>query len=621
MSDSDADGLSALVEGWHELTWAALSALGPQGGSGRAGSAAGRVDELARAVVRVTGARAVLVVARRCGAAAEVLGSAGLEGTSVAGPNGAATIGWNGELGLPGALIPDAKTTVWSLPLVTRQSARRRASSTSATGPMPTGAAPVTPHPAGARHRVEGYLHVLWDEGQANDRLKPVLGHVALTLGRVLAHRAAHEWSVAETRQRLSTLLDNLNSGVIVEDDHGTVVEANAAYCRLWALSVQPHALIGQPAASAGRPPLAALRDPAAAWEAFERLKSEGVTRVEQELRLGDGRVFELDFIPFRLPDGHPGYLWIYRDVTARRRAEAEVRHLNQELEARVAMRTQELAHSNQELESSLRRLNETQEQLIHAGKMAAVGGLVAGLSHELNNPLGIIVGYVQGLLRRTPTTSPARESLLAVERQAQRCAHLVRSLLDFSRNKRDPREQIAIAPLIERVIELAAGHARRRCVELRWVAPTPLPTLTACPQEIESALLNLLSNGIDATPPGGSVTLDAVALDEDGRPGIELAVADTGPGIPEHVLPHIFDPFFTTKPVGQGTGIGLSLTRQVVEAHQGRIEVQTRSGEGTTMRLWLPLLADGDSRKDQQASAPPRSDLPPAKPKEGRAS
>jgi signal transduction histidine kinase len=330
--------------------------------------------------------------------------------------------------------------------------------------------------------------------------------------------------------------------------------------------------------------------------------------------------------------------MWIYRDVSARRRAEAEVRHLNHELEARVAMRTQELAHSNQELESSLRRLNETQEQLIHAGKMAAVGGLVAGLSHELNNPLGIIVGYVQGLLRRTPATSPARESLLAIERQAQRCAHLVRSLLDFSRNKRDPREQIAIAPLVERVIELAAGHARRRRIELRWVAPSPLPSLSACPQEIESALLNLLSNGIDATPPGGSVTLAAATVDDDGRPGIELAVKDTGPGIPEHVLPHIFDPFFTTKPVGQGTGIGLSLTRQVVEAHQGRIEVETCAAEGTTMRLWLPLAAemtaeiagamagappapDEDGRSGRAESAAPRPNDPGSKQKERRAS
>lgn len=604
ISDSDADGLSAIANGYHELVWAALSALGPHDSAGApgAGRDAGTVNELARCVVRVTGARAALVVFRRCGAAAEVLGSAGLEGTSLSAQNGATAIDWDHQLALPEDLAGDAKLTRWSLPLVAAPPARRRASSTSVPRSAIAAGTPAAPRPGRSRHRTEGYLHVFWDEGQEDERLRPMLGNVALTLGRVLAHRAAQEWVVAETRQRLSTLLDNLSSGVIVEDDHGTVVEANAAYCRLWALSVQPQDLIGQPAASAGRPPLAALRDPAAAWESFERLKAEGLTRLEQELRLGDGRVFELDFVPFRLPDGHPGYMWIYRDVSARRRAEAEVRQFNHELEARVAMRTQELAHSNQELESSLRRLNETQEQLIHAGKMAAVGGLVAGLSHELNNPLGIIVGYVQGLLRRTAATSPARESLLAIERQAQRCAHLVRSLLDFSRNKRDPREQIAIGPLVERVLELAAGHARRRRIELRWVAPSPLPSLSACPQEIESALLNLLSNGIDATPPGGSVTLAAATIEDgDGRPGIELAVKDTGPGIPDHVLPHIFDPFFTTKPVGQGTGIGLSLTRQVVEAHQGRIEVDTCAGEGTTMRLWLPLAAE--MAKERRAS------------------
>jgi len=111
------------------------------------------------------------------------------------------------------------------------------------------------------------------------------------------------------------------------------------------------------------------------------------------------------------------------------------------------------------------------------------------------------------------------------------------------------------------------------------------------------------VSNAIDATATGGTVTLSGTPEARDGRAGVELVIADTGAGIPQSVLPRIFDPFFTTKPVGQGTGIGLALTRQAVEGHGGRIDVETAEGRGTTMRLWLPL----DRAGEPAAAAKPR--------------
>src|SRR5205823_3514945 len=117
--------------------------------------------------------------------------------------------------------------------------------------------------------------------------------------------------------------------------------------------------------------------------------------------------------------------------------------------------------------------------------------------------------------------------------------------------------------------------------------------------------LLNLVSNAIDATAPGGSVTVTVSPMMNGARGGIELDVTDTGTGIPTAALPRIFDPFFTTKPVGEGTGIGLALTRQVVEGHEGRIEVRTAVGVGTTMRLWLPLAPSPET------APPPPPGLP----------
>jgi two-component system sensor kinase len=273
-------------------------------------------------------------------------------------------------------------------------------------------------------------------------------------------------------------------------------------------------------------------------------------------------------------------------------RAEAfsALQALSRTLEQRVEERTRDLRASNLELDASLRRLREAQEQLIQAAKMAAVGTLVAGLSHEINNPLGIILGYAQAHLRAMSAEDPVRPAMAAIERQARRCADLVTTLLDFSRKRAAEREEIAIQTLVSRVVTLAALKMRRRDVKVELNIPPPGAFLVrVSPTEIESALLNVLDNAADASPPGGTILIEAVACSRASCPGVEVRVADQGAGIDREVLPRIFDPFFTTKPVGQGTGLGLPLSRQFVEAQGGELSLESRPGHGTTVRLWLP--------------------------------
>jgi signal transduction histidine kinase len=230
------------------------------------------------------------------------------------------------------------------------------------------------------------------------------------------------------------------------------------------------------------------------------------------------------------------------------------------------------------------------------------MGTLVAGLSHELNNPLGIILGFAQGLERRSTLDESTRAAVASIERQAQRCAQLVRALLDFSRKKLPLRERVAVAALLERVGELVRGQAQRSDIRFEVLPPAPeLPELEVSVQEIESALLNLITNALDATPAGGSVKVSAYPVDH--AQGVELVVADTGSGMPEEVLQRAFDPFFTTKPVGQGTGLGLSITRNIVEAHGGAIDVKTAAGAGTTVRLWLPAAGAPPQAHRMEAS------------------
>jgi signal transduction histidine kinase len=278
----------------------------------------------------------------------------------------------------------------------------------------------------------------------------------------------------------------------------------------------------------------------------------------------------------------------------------AQIQAFSLVLEDRVADRTRDLARANEDLERNLRRLRETQDQLVQAGKMAAVGTLVAGLSHELNNPLGVVLGYVDGLLRQTAAGTPEHGALSAIQRQALRCRKLVGTLLDFSRAKPGRRELISPAALFASTTELVGGKARDRGIDLRTeVDSRDEPGFVGAREEIESALLNVVANAVDATPSGGSVTVSACAQVRDEERGVLFSVRDTGAGIAADVLPRLFDPFFTTKPVGHGTGLGLALARRSVEAHGGRIEVESAPGAGTCVTIWLPR-----GKSDLQASA-----------------
>jgi two-component system sensor kinase len=279
----------------------------------------------------------------------------------------------------------------------------------------------------------------------------------------------------------------------------------------------------------------------------------------------------------------------------------AQIQALSLVLEDRVAERTRDLARANEDLERNLRRLRQTQDQLVQAGKMAAVGTLVAGLSHELNNPLGVVLGYVEGLLRQTPAGTPEHSALAAIERQALRCRKLVGTLLDFSRSKPGRRELLSPAALFASTTELVGGKARDRGIHLcTEIDANEEPGFVGSREEIESALLNVVANAVDATPSGGSVIVSARAYVRDEERGVLLSVRDTGAGIAADVLPRLFDPFFTTKPVGHGTGLGLALARRSVEAHGGRIEVESAPGAGTCVTIWLPR-----GQSDLQASAP----------------
>lgn len=262
-----------------------------------------------------------------------------------------------------------------------------------------------------------------------------------------------------------------------------------------------------------------------------------------------------------------------------------------------------ELAAQRRELEATLKRLSEAQEELVQAGKMAAIGTLVAGLSHEMNNPVSAILMNAQHLLRRhqkghgLPGEAVILKALATIERQALRCSELVRALLEYSRGKPIGREPCDVRAALRRALDLSWPRARERRVhiEARDDA-SALPAVLANPAQLDSALLNVIGNALDASPPGRSILVEARPLPRGEVKGVAIDVRDTGCGIRAEDLNRVFEPFFTTKPPGQGTGLGLALTQRFVNESSGSIRIESELGKGTLVRMWLPALQASDA-------------------------
>ncbi|MDC0674318.1 ATP-binding protein [Nannocystis radixulma] len=252
-----------------------------------------------------------------------------------------------------------------------------------------------------------------------------------------------------------------------------------------------------------------------------------------------------------------------------------------------------EVVQQKHALEQALRTLEDTQAQLVQSSKMAAVGTLIAGLSHELNNPVAIIRMSAQMLLRRNPRDPFVRRTLERIERHSQRCAALVETLLAYSRRRPTTPERCDLGQILTWLVDLVRPEAEERGIRLVVDAGDgTLPALVVHRPALESALLNVFGNAADATGRGGTIEIAArPAPGPDGRDGAEIVVGDSGVGMEPEALSHLFEPFYTTKAPGKGTGLGLPMTQKFVQSQGGTIRVDSELGRGTAVRIWLPLV------------------------------
>ena len=421
-------------------------------------------------------------------------------------------------------------------------------------------------------------------------------GAVAGVLGicHDVSHYVANERSFSQSEAHYRTLFDSMDEGFCVieffDGPHGPSsdyihIEANPAYAR--------HAGIPD---VVGQKVREMVGDEADGWVELYRgvlLTGEPI-RFEREL-VATKRHLALS--AFRIePASRRQVAVLFQDITARKTAERELQKLNETLEVRVA--------------DAIAERRETEAALRQAQKMEAVGQLTGGLAHDFNNLLAGIAGAFEmiGLRLAQGRSADVEKYLSAGQHAARRAAALTHRLLAFSRRQTLSPKPTVINRLLGDFVELVrrtVGPA----IEVETIAAVGLwPTLVDSNQ-LENALLNLCINARDAMPDGGKLTLetgnkwlDQRAAHERGmEPGqyVTVTVSDTGTGIDRETLPRVFDPFFTTKPMGQGTGLGLSMVYGFARQSNGHVRIYSEVGEGTTVCIYLPRYF-GEESADQ---------------------
>jgi two-component system NtrC family sensor kinase len=235
----------------------------------------------------------------------------------------------------------------------------------------------------------------------------------------------------------------------------------------------------------------------------------------------------------------------------------------------------------------------ESEIRLVQSEKQAGIGKLAAGVAHEINNPLTGVLTFTHMLLRRKDIGHDVRSDLQKIVHATERVRKIVKGLLDFSRQTKLNPEALDVNRLVRSAISLVENQALVKGLNLNFEPGEDLPRLTLDRGQLESVILNIILNAFDATEPGDSITLStgiSVSANQTHHKGVEIVVTDTGCGIPPEHLDKLFDPFFTTKEIGQGTGLGLSVSYGIVERHGGTIRVQSEVGRGSTFTIWLPI-------------------------------
>jgi PAS domain S-box-containing protein len=371
---------------------------------------------------------------------------------------------------------------------------------------------------------------------------------------------------IRESNERYRTLVETMNDGVLTVAPHGRILFANAALSHL--VGVPQPLLTGRPLGSLLEPEeLAFFRQEVSLHEGGRPASFEVRLRAES----GDPIPVQISATPYREDDVYKGCFAVVRDLRQQKKSEQE----------RKA----------------------TQEQLVQAEKLSALGELISGIAHELNNPLTGVMGYSELLL--SPGAPPETKSNAEkIHREAVRCQKIVKNLLTFVRKGSPERKMIDVNALVEATLELRAYQLKVDNIEVVTDLAEDLPKTMGDFHKLQQVLVNIINNAHHAimlSSGPGRIAVRTKLLDG----MVQVSIADNGPGIMEEHLSKIFDPFFTTKEIGKGTGLGLSLSYEILKEHDGRIAVQSRPGAGATFTVALPVRGEEDMPQENEVKEP----------------
>ncbi len=384
------------------------------------------------------------------------------------------------------------------------------------------------------------------------------IGHLAQTFNGMAEEIQRTNRGILREREFTRSIIESISDGIIVVDKDKRVTAWNRATARLCALPGEEEA---------GRPlgevfPQCQEGSFSAELEGLLEGKrvSFSATQTKEPEPGGERLRLNIDGYPLRNASGKiTGVVLVIKDVTERVKLERQVQQ---------------------------------------AEKMAAVGQLVSGIAHEVGTPLNIISGRAEWVMKRLEPESPLREKLSVIIGQIDRIARLVRQCLAFARPKQLTMRPEGVNRILESVAELLEPQVQRHGLALRIELSRDLPPVTADADQLQQLFLNLCLNAIQVMSGAGELVLTSALSDGRGAGAagkaaaeryIRVDVSDTGPGIPEEHLGKIFDPFFTTKDVGEGTGLGLTVSSRIAEAHGGWIEVRSELGKGSVFSVFLP--------------------------------
>jgi len=417
-----------------------------------------------------------------------------------------------------------------AFPRDVREEARRRGVDLGVHAPPP-GSWIGAPLVAGGR--TMGAVSVSSDRAGALGKPEVTLVSLVLAQGVIALENARLVELLSSAKREWEKTVDAISQAICIVDAHGTVRRANRVFAELIQLPVT---------ALPGRPWLGLL-PPAWSDPVARAIAEPSATSVE--IRAGE-RALLLTTIPMAEPGSA---VLVFEDQTDRRRL---------------------------------------QEQLIQSEKMSAIGQLIAGVAHDLNNPLASVVGF-SDFLAETGVPASLEEPLQVIRQEAERAATIVKNLLSFARTQEGERVRQPIQPLLDSTLVLLRNQLMAHKVEATLDVEPGLPEVEVNANQIKQVFVNLINNACQAIAsdaPSGRIWISAKRAQD----VIAVSVTDSGPGIPEDVAARVFEPFFTTKPEGEGTGLGLSICQGILKEHGGRISLETRPGSGATFAVELPV-------------------------------